>query len=106
MTTRRLTALLFGCLLVLPGIRFLHAGGGLVVAIAVDRDPAGYTTSRTIDVSTPTSAVIAKNVGLVVDAGTPDWGRTAPDADLRLKVRSYAAGSALFVGVGPAEASR
>lgn len=103
MMTRRIVALVLGCLLVLPGIGFLFAGGGLVLTFGVARDPAGYATSRIIDVSSPTSAVVAEDVGVVVDAGTPDWVLSGLDADLRLTVTGAAAGSALFVGVGPAD---
>ncbi len=103
MTTRRLVAIVLGVLLVVPGLGFLYAGGGLVLSIGSTRDSAGYATSRVIDISSPTSAVVAADVGVVVDADTPDWLLRALDAELRLTVNGAATGPALFAGVGPAD---
>ena len=42
MKTRRIVALVIGCLLLLPGIALLFSGGGLGLGYAFGRDDVGY----------------------------------------------------------------
>ncbi|MEO6585293.1 MAG: hypothetical protein ABIN90_03210, partial [Knoellia sp.] len=102
MTARRVTALvIIGCPLVLPGLGLLLSGSGLALTYGLGRDSAGYVTSSTAEVVSAASVVITRDVGVVLDAGTPEWVLRRLDADLRLRVDSGASSDGLFVGVGP-----
>lgn len=104
MTARRVTALvIIGCPLVLPGLGLLLSGSGLALTYGLGRDSAGYVTSSTAEVVSAASVVITRDVGVVLDAGTPEWVLRRLDADLRLRVDSGASSDGLFVGVGPAD---
>ncbi len=103
MTTRRVVALILGCLLLVPGAALLVAGSALALTCGLGRDSAGYLNSPTAEVASASPAVIARDVGVVLDAGTPDWVVRRLDADLRLRVERTANTEALFVGVGPAD---
>lgn len=102
MTTRRVMVLVLGCVLLLPGIGLVFAGGGLALTYGVARDSAGFVTSDHSEVRSTARAVTVQDAGVVVDAGTPDWGLRRLDADLRLQVSSDPAGPGLFVGIAPA----
>jgi hypothetical protein len=103
MTTRRVTALVLGCLLLLPGSGFLLAGGGLGLMYGVGRDAAGFVTSDIAGVYSSTAAVTAEDLGLVPDRSSPDWVLRGMNADLRVRVSGGGSGRGLFVGIGPAD---
>ena len=86
MKSRHVIALALGCLLLLPGIGMLIAGGGLGWASATGKDDAGYLTSAVSRLDTSTAAVTAEDLGVVTDRATPDWVMRRLDADLRVQV--------------------
>ena len=102
MTTRRATALVLGCLLLLPGFGFLLAGGGIGLTYGVGRDDAGFVTSDIASVYSPTAAVTAQGLAVVTDRNTPDREPRRVDADLRVRVVGDRSGRGMFVGVAPA----
>lgn len=77
----------------------MFAGGiGLSWVYGTQRDSAGYLTSPSYELSTPSYAIVTDNFDLASRPG--DWFPTDV-ADVRIDASSD---SALFVGIGPAEA--
>lgn len=100
-TPGRIAALTIGVLLGLVGFIPLGAGGTAVWASATQRDD-GYITSDVQAFSTAGSALVTEPA----DLGVPGFGWLySPSVlgEIRIRVTPAAAGSALFVGIGPAD---
>jgi hypothetical protein len=100
MSTRRVIALVIGCVLLLPGLGMLVGGGALGIAAAVQRDDDGYFATTIDRLESPTAAVTSGDLMFAVEPGTPAWLIDRLDADIRLRVTTPAAGSEVFVGIG------
>lgn len=100
--SRHATALVLGCLLLLPGISLLLGGGGLALEHAFGRDHAGYFSTTVTGLQTPTAAIIDTDLPLRLDAGAPAWLLNTLDVKIRLQVAGPAGPAPLFIGVGPA----
>jgi hypothetical protein len=103
MKSRRVVALAFGCLLVLPGIGLLLGGGGLGLAYATGRDSAGFYEFPLSGLHSETAAISAGEAPLVT-AGPVAGGGWADtlDTDIRLRVTPTDSDTSTFIGVGPA----
>ncbi len=101
MKPSRVTALIVGCLLLLPGIGLLLGGGGLAAAYAFGRDDDGYLHSPLTTVRSPSVAVTAKAFALSEGPKGASWVTDALDADIRLRI-TPSTDAAVFLGVGPA----
>ncbi|HET6617753.1 MAG TPA: hypothetical protein VFH69_08090 [Gemmatimonadota bacterium] len=100
-TPGRIAALAIGGLLGLVGLIPLGAGGTALWASAAQRDD-GYVTSDVQTFSTAGSALVTEPA----DLGVPGFGWLySPSVlgEIRIRVTPAAAGSALFVGIGPSD---
>ena len=98
----RIVALVIGCLLLLPALGLLAAGGALGVFAATQRDADGYFEVTLDPVTTPTVAVASRDLSFAADPGSPDWVVDWFDADVRLRVSGIDPDQATFVGIGRA----
>ena len=101
MRPTRVLALVIGCLMLLPGIGLLFAGGALGIGYATGRNDAGYFQTSLTDLRTPTAAITAETPALTTDLQTPTWLINTLDTDLRLRVTAPTSDSQIFVGIGP-----
>ena len=101
MNTRRIVALVIGCLLLLPGIALLFGGGGLGLGYAFGRDDAGYFELGVPQLQSPTAAIAAVGPAVTADLGTPAWLTDALRTDVRLRIASTDPQQPIFAGVGP-----
>ncbi|MCY7344396.1 MAG: hypothetical protein LH603_21810 [Pseudonocardia sp.] len=97
MTNARVTALIVGALLMLPGVGLLFGGGLLGAGYAFGRDEDGYVTT-TLDLRSPTVAVTGDDLVLT----SPGWPIDALVTDTRLRVTSTRPDRQVFAGIGPA----
>jgi hypothetical protein len=98
----RIVALVIGCLLALPGIGMLIAGGALGLAHAFGRDDDGFFEFSLDRIESATPAVTAQDLQFTADPGSPGWLLDALEADIRLRVTSASGDRDIFVGIGPA----
>ena len=98
-TAGRITALVFGVLLLLFGLVLLGAGGTALWADRTQRD-GGYVTTGVHDFSTSGSALAT--VSTELGSAGSGW-LYAPSLleEVRIRVTPTSPGSALFVGIGP-----
>jgi hypothetical protein len=95
-------ALVVGLLGLLPALA-LTALGGSGLWLDSRRDQAGFVSTDTRTLATPTAAITVEDVDLELDRGTSTWLR--PDRFGTVRVRATAPdGGALFVGVAPQSA--
>ncbi|MEU4421677.1 DUF4389 domain-containing protein [Actinoplanes sp. NPDC024001] len=93
-------ALVAGVLLLAPATG-LGIGGGLLLAVDGDRDPAGFVSSPALVLNSGTAAVTAENLA-IVDTGL--WYPRAGDIGvLRVSVTTPS-GEPVFVGIAPQSA--
>jgi hypothetical protein len=92
--TRRVLMLAFGGIAVLVALALL-AGGGVAVWGLGQRDAAGYFTSATHRISTPSYALATES--LDVDADAPSWVFGDRFATARVQARST---QPVFIGIG------
>ena len=100
-TPGRIAAVAIGGFLGLVGLVPLGAGGTALWASATQRDD-GYVTSDVQAFSTSGSALVTEPT----DLGVPGFGWLySPSVlgEIRIRVTPAAAGSALFVGIGPSD---
>ena len=97
----RIVALVIGCLLAVPGIGMLIAGGALGLAHAFGRDDDGFYEFSLDRIESATPAITAEDLQLTADPGSPSWLLDALEADVRLQVSSASGDRDVFVGIGP-----
>ena len=100
-SSRRIVALLLGCLLLVPGISVLLGGGGLALAYAFGRDDAGYFSTTVTGLHTRTAALVDRELPVTVDPGVPVRLLDGLDPRVRLRVAAADGNGPLFVGIGP-----
>ena len=81
MSTKRIVALVVGCVMILPAIGMLLAGGALAVGYVTQRDDDGYFDVTIDQLQTPTAAITGEDVKFAADPGSPDWLIDAIDLD-------------------------
>ena len=99
MSTKRVVALVIGCVMILPAIGMLFGGGALAVAYATQRDDDGYFDATIDQLQTPTAAITGEDVRFATDAGSPDWLIDTIDLDVRLRASALDAEQTIFVGI-------
>jgi len=104
MHTRRIAALVLGCLLIIPAIALLFGGGALGLGYAFGRGDDGYFETTLDRLETDTVAITAEDVTFAAEPGSPDWILNALDTDVRLRATNADATREIFVGIGPEEA--
>ncbi len=95
----RIAALVIGCLLVIPSIAVLLAGGALGLGHAFGRDDDGYFDINLDRLETNSVALTAEDITFAAEPGSPDWIIDSLDADVRLRITSADSASDLFVGI-------
>ena len=100
--TGPIVALVIGLLVLLPGLG-LAAAGGAGLWLNAQRDAAGFATTPTRLLTSPTAAVTAEDVDLSLDRATSTWLSEQRYGTVRVRVTSPD-GSPLFVGVAPQSA--
>jgi hypothetical protein len=101
-TAGRVTALAIGSLLVLSSVGLLGGGAVALWADVSQRDPAGYVTTDVHAFSTSGSALATEPAEL--DSPGVGWLYSSVLlGNVRVRVTPANAGSALFVGIGPAD---
>jgi hypothetical protein len=99
MSTKRIVALVVGCVLILPAIGMLLAGGALAVGYATQRDDDGYFDVTIDQLQTPTAAITGEDVKFATDPGSPDWLIDTIDLDVRLRATALDPEQEIFVGI-------
>lgn len=99
MSTKRIVALVVGCVLILPAIGVLLAGGALAVGYATQRDDDGYFDVTIDQLQTPTAAITGEDVKFAADPGSPDWLIDTIDLDVRLRATALDSEQAIFIGI-------
>lgn len=97
--TGRLLPILAGCLLALPAIGLLAAGGGLGAAQLWQRDGDGYFDLNIDRLDSSTPVVMVNDLSFAAHEGTPDWIVNSLRADVRLRVAAADDGRETFVGI-------
>lgn len=95
----RIVALVIGCLVVLPGLGLLVAGGALSAAYAFGRDSDGYFEADLTTIESTTVAIAAGPADFGNEA-TPNWVFDALDLDVRFQVTNTESDRPVFVGIG------
>jgi hypothetical protein len=99
MSTKRIVALVVGCVLILPAIGVLLTGGALAFGYATQRDDDGYFDVTIDQLQTPTAAITGEDVKFAADPGSPDWLIDAIDLDVRLRATALDSEQEIFVGI-------
>ncbi|HUV19350.1 MAG TPA: hypothetical protein VMW33_12785 [Ilumatobacteraceae bacterium] len=99
MSTKRIVALVVGCVLILPAIGMLLAGGALAVGYATQRNDDGYFDVTIDQLQTPTAAITGEDVKFAADPGSPDWLIDAIDLDVRLRATALDSEQEIFIGI-------
>lgn len=100
MKARYVTALVVGCLLVLPGVGLFLSGAGLGLGALVQGED-GFIDADLNQLTSAGSAITAEGIVLVVEPDSPDWLLRALSVDTRLEVTSTEGDRAVFIGVAP-----
>ncbi len=95
----RVILTLLGSLIVLVGFGFMAGGGALIWADQTQRDAAGYYSTPTVPVDTPTYALTSQ-VDFGATPGERSWIPAAVTGTIRIRAAS-AIGGAIFVGIAP-----
>jgi ABC-2 type transport system ATP-binding protein len=98
MSTKRVIALVIGCVMALPAIGMLFGGGALALAYATQRDD-GYFDVTVDRLQTPTVAITGEDVRFTTDPGSPDWLIDTLDLDIRLRATALDDAQAIFIGI-------
>lgn len=101
MSTKRIVALVAGCVLILPAVAVLFAGGALGIGYATQRDDDGYFDVTIEQLQTPTAAITGEDVAFGADPGSPDWVIDTIDLDVRLRATALDSEQAIFIGIAP-----
>ena len=96
----RVTALVIGCLVVIPSLGLLVGGGALGLVHAFGRGDDGYYDATLDRLESSTVAITAEDVTFATDPGTADWLLDTLDADVRLRVTNVDRDRDVFIGVG------
>jgi hypothetical protein len=99
MTTKRVIALVIGCVMILPAIGMLFGGGALAIAYATQRDDDGYFDATIDQLQTPTAAITGENLRFATDPGSPDWLIDTIDLDVRIRATALDSDQPVFVGI-------
>ena len=99
MSTKRVVALVVGCVLIIPALGMLIGGGALAIAYATQRDDGGYFDVTVDRLESPTVAVTGEDVKFSAEPGSPDWVIDAIDLDVRLRATSLDPDRPIFIGV-------
>jgi hypothetical protein len=99
MSTKRVVALVVGCVLIIPALGMLIGGGALAIAYATQRDDGGYFDVTVDPLESPTVAVTGEDVKFSAEPGSPDWLIDAIDLDIRLRATSLDPDRPIFVGI-------
>ena len=99
MATKRIVALVIGCVLVLPALGMLIGGGALAIAYGTQRNDDGYLDVTIDGLSTPTVAITGEDVRFAADPGSPDWLIDAVDLDVQLIATASDPEQQIFVGI-------
>ena len=97
--TGRILPIVVGCLLALPALGFLGAGGGLGVAQLTQRDSDGYFEIDIDRLDTATPVVMVDELSFVAHPGTPGWILNALHVDVRLRASVAGGDGEAFVGI-------
>ena len=101
MSTKRIVALVVGCVLILPAIAVLVAGGALAIGYTTQRDDDGYFDVTVDQLQSPTAAITGEDVKFAADPGSPDWLIDAIDLDVRLRATALDSDQVVFIGIAP-----
>ena len=99
MSTKRIVALVIGCVLVLPALGMLFGGGALAIGYATQRNDDGYLDVTIDQLRTPTVAITGEDVRFATDPGSPDWLIDAIDLDVQLVATALDPDTAIFIGI-------
>jgi hypothetical protein len=99
MSTKRVVALVIGCVMILPAIGMLFGGGALAIAYATQRDDDGYFDATIDQLQTPTAAITGENLRFATDPGSPDWLIDAIDLDVRIGATALDSDQPVFIGI-------
>lgn len=99
MNTKRTVTLVVGCVLILPAIGLLFAGGALAFGWSTQRDDDGYFDVTIEQLQTPTAAITGEDVKFAVEPGSPDWLIDTIDLDVRLQATAIRTDDPIFVGI-------
>jgi hypothetical protein len=99
MSTKRIVSLVVGCVLILPAIGVLLAGGALAFGYTTQRDDDGYFDVTIDQLQTPTAAITGEDVKFAADPGSPDWLIDAIDLDVRLRATALDSEQEIFIGI-------
>jgi hypothetical protein len=99
MSTKRVVALVIGCVLIIPALGMLIGGGALAIAYATQRDDGGYFDVTVDSLESPTVAVTGEDVKFSAEPGSPDWVIDAIDLDIRLRATSLDPDRPIFIGI-------
>jgi hypothetical protein len=100
----RVAVVLLGALLVLGSLPALIAGGVLLGADRTQRGTDGYLTSPSLPLVTSTSALVSEPAQVRFDDGPDAWRAVRSlVGDVRLRVSPLETGTAVFVGIAPAD---
>ena len=99
MSTKRIVALVIGCVLVLPALGMLFGGGALAIGYATQRNDDGYLDVTIDQLQTPTVAITGEDVRFAADPGSPDWLIDAIDLDVQLVATPLDPDTTIFIGI-------
>jgi hypothetical protein len=99
MSTKRVIALVVGCVMILPAIAMLFGGGALAIAYVTQRNDDGYFDATIDQLQTPTAAITGENLRFATDAGSPDWLIDTIDLDVQIRATVDDSDGAVFVGI-------
>lgn len=97
--TRRVIALVVGCLALLPALGAFFGGGALALGHAFGRDDAGYFGTNLDRIESPTVAVTTDKVDLIADTGEVSRVIDSLDADVRIRATNARSADAVFIGI-------
>jgi hypothetical protein len=99
MSTKRTVTLVIGCVLIIPAIALLFAGGALAYGWSTQRDDDGYFDVTIEQLQTPTAAITGEDVKFAAEPGSPDWLIDTIDLDVRLQARAIRTDDPIFIGI-------
>jgi hypothetical protein len=97
----RIVALIVGCLILLPGVSLLFAGGALGIGYLAGRNDAGYFQATLPDLHSPTAAITGETPTLTTDIRDQNRLLDVLDTDVRLEVSGPDSDAQTFIGIGP-----
>ena len=97
----RIVALIVGCLILLPGVSLLFAGGALGIGYLAGRNDAGYFEATLPDLRSPTAAITGETPTFTTDIRDQNRLLDALDTDVSLEVAGPDSDAQTFIGIGP-----